>query len=263
MSEDTTAFYNDLAEHYHLIFEDWDLSIERQARVLGPLLESWAGPAPLKVLDCSCGIGTQTIGLARLGHTVVASDASDAAVRRAERETARRGLAVQFHVADMRALSSLPESDFDAVVAADNSLPHLLSDDDLALALNGVATRLRPEGVFVATIRDYDNLLETRPAFLGPSFYSDNGRRRIVHQVWDWQGNEYTVHLHLAWETGSSWVTKHYITRYRALKRREFSQILATGGFYRIEWLMPESTGLYQPVVIARKEGHSPQEGSN
>lgn len=253
MSEDATDFYNDLTDHYHLIFEDWDRSIDRQARVLGPLLESRLGPAPLKLLDCACGIGTQTIGLARQGHTVVASDVSEAAVRRAEREAAKRGLSVEFHVADMRELSSLPESDFDAVLAADNSLPHLLSDADLARAVKSIATRLRPEGVFIATIRDYDTLLATHPAFQQPAFYADNGKRRIVHQVWDWHENEYTVHLHLAWETGSSWAAKHYVTRYRALRRSELSAVLEASGFHLIEWLMPESTSFYQPLVLARK----------
>src|SRR5579859_538968 len=90
MSGDIAAFYNDLAEHYHLIFEDWDRSIERQASVLGPLLEARAGAAPLKVLDCACGIGTQTIGLAKRGHRVTGSDLSDAAVARARREAGMR-----------------------------------------------------------------------------------------------------------------------------------------------------------------------------
>src|ERR1700733_9619056 len=110
MSADTGAFYDDLAENYHLIYEDWERSIERQASVLGPLLQDRVGPTPLKVLDCACGIGTQTIGVARLGHSVVASDLSAAAVKRAELETRKRGLEVKFHVADMRNLSSVPES---------------------------------------------------------------------------------------------------------------------------------------------------------
>lgn len=257
MSGSTVAFYDSLAEHYHLIFEDWDRSIARQADIFQALLESRLGPPPLKLLDCACGIGTQTIGLARLGHAVAASDVSSAALRRAERETARRGLQVKFHLADMRTISSLPYSDFDAVLAADNSLPHLLSDDDLTQALMSISALIRPGGAFVATIRDYDELLQTRPAFHGPFFFSDNGRRRIVHQVWDWDGNEYVVHLHLTWETGSSWESKHYATRYRAIARNELSGILDATGLHEIEWLMPESTGYYQPIVIARKPANS------
>ena len=41
------TFYDDLAEHYHLIFEDWGRSVERQATVLGPLLEQYIGLAGL------------------------------------------------------------------------------------------------------------------------------------------------------------------------------------------------------------------------
>ena len=254
MREDPVAFYNNLAEHYHLIYENWDEAIERQAAVLVPLLEERVGPGPLRVLDCACGIGTQTIGIARRGHTVVACDASEAAVRRAEREARHRTLEVQFAVADMRTMSDLPEGDFDVALAADNALPHLLSDEDLTRAVKNVFALLNPRGVFVATIRDYDTLLQTRPAFQGPTFYSGNEGRRIVHQVWDWQGNEYAVHLYLTFETGSSWVAKHYATRYRAITRSELSQILGANGFHRIEWLMPESTGYYQPIVIARRE---------
>lgn len=254
MSEDPVAFYNELADYYHLIYDNWDRAIERQAGVLGPLLEERVGPGPLRVLDCACGIGTQTIGIALRGHTVVACDASEAAVRRAEREARERALEVKFAVADMRTMSGLPEGDFDVVLAADNALPHLLSDEDLAPALKNLFALLKAGGIFVASIRDYDRLLQTRPAFQGPAFYSDDGRRRMVHQVWDWDGDEYVVHLYLTWDDGSSSVTKHFATRYRAIRQSELVERLAASGFDGIEWLTPESTGYFQPIVIARKE---------
>ena len=254
MSEDIAGFYNDLAEDYHLIFEDWERSIERQAGVLGPIIEARAGQAPLKVLDCACGIGTQTIGLARRGHRVTASDLSAAAVARAERETKSRGLDVTFQVADMRNLSSLAETGFDVVLAGDNAVPHLLSDDDLGQAMKSIAAVLKPHGTFLATIRDYDHLLQTRPAFQGPTFVSENGKRRIVHQLWDWNENGYALHLYITVESGASWIAKHYATRYRALQRKELSRSLESSGFCEIEWRLPEATGLYQSMVIARKD---------
>lgn len=253
MSEDPVAFYNDLAEHYHLIYDNWDLAIERQAAVLVPLLEERVGPGPLRVLDCACGIGTQTVGIALRGHTVVACDPSEAAVRRAERETHRRGLDVKFAVVDMRALSGLPAGDFDVVLAADNALPHLLSDEDLSRALKNILALLNSRGIFAASVRDYDRLLQIRPAIQGPTFYSDNGKRRVVHQVWDWHGDEYTVHLYLTCDGGSSWVAKHYVTRYRAIRQSELVEMLGASGFDGMEWLTPESTGYFQPIIIARK----------
>lgn len=257
MSTDTAGFYDDLAEHYHLIFEDWGLSIERQAGALGPLLENKLARGPLKILDCACGIGTQAIGIAQRGHTVVATDLSKAAVRRAAREARKLGLDIKFHVADMRDLSALPKSDFDAVLVGDNSLPHLLSDEDLSQALENISIRLKPGGFLLATIRDYDSLLSTRPTFQGLTFYSENETRRIVHQVWDWDRNQYEVHLYLTWNSASLWTSKHYASRYRAITRAELTQGLESHGFKEIEWLMPEATAFYQPIVLARKEHNS------
>lgn len=254
MGADTPSFYNDLAQHYHLIYESWDRSIERQASILGPLLEERLGPAPLRILDCACGIGTQTIGLANRGHAVVASDFSDAAVRRAQHETHLRGLQVQFHVADMQNLSALPDSDFDAVVIGDNSLPHLLSDEEMYRALTSISAKLRPRGMLLATIRDYDHLLQTRPPVQGPSFYSGEAGRRIVHQVWDWDRDQYTVHLYLTWDAGSRWIAKHYVSQYRAVKRESLSGFLELSGFEEVEWLMPQITTFYQPIVVTRKK---------
>ncbi len=255
MSKDTARFYDDLAEHYHLIFEDWSRSIERQACVRGPLLENRLAHTPLKILDCACGIGTQAIGMAQRGHGVVATDLSKMAVRRAAREARKLGLDIEFHVADMRDLSAMPESEFDAVLVGDNSLPHLLSDEDLSRALDNISVRLKPGGILLATIRDYDSLLSTRPAFQGPTFYSEGETRRIVHQVWDWNENQYEVHLYLTWHADSVWTTKHYASRYRAMTRAQLTQGLLLCGFKEIEWLMPETTTFYQPIVLARKAG--------
>lgn len=68
-------FYDDFAELYHLIFEDWDASIERQGKQLAHIVETnWPGAAFL--LDVSCGIGTQTLGLAKQHYKLTASDLS-------------------------------------------------------------------------------------------------------------------------------------------------------------------------------------------
>ena len=105
MADSVRAFYDELAESYHLIFADWHGSMRRQAAALDRLIDAQIGPGPHAILDCACGIGTQAIGLALLGHTVHATDLSPNAVARAEREAATRDASLSFGVADMRALS--------------------------------------------------------------------------------------------------------------------------------------------------------------
>jgi len=56
-----------------LIFRDWDASIKRQSKILDALIQKYAKENVQSILDCSCGIGTQALGLAKLGYQVYAT----------------------------------------------------------------------------------------------------------------------------------------------------------------------------------------------
>ena len=249
--------YNDLAASYHLIFEDWDQSIARQAAVLGPLIERLTGEARPRVLDCACGIGTQALGLAQRGHLLVGSDLSQRAVERARKEARQRGLDIPFYVGDMRDLSTVPESAFDAVLVGDNALPHLMTQPELEQALAAIRAKLADSGVLVASLRDYDALSVAKPSVQPPAFYVRDGRTRIVHQVWQWDGNTYVFHLYITQQTDDGWDARHFVSRYRALQRAELNDALRTTGFTEVEWLDPLATSFYQPIVVARKAAHT------
>src|SRR5215469_544091 len=112
MGETASEFYDRLAGKYHLLFEDWETSMARQAAVLAPFLAGECGEGA-RVLDCACGIGTQALGLAKAGFRVTGSDASTAAIARAQAEAGQRGLELPVFAADMRDLSGVP-GEFDA-----------------------------------------------------------------------------------------------------------------------------------------------------
>jgi SAM-dependent methyltransferase len=246
-------FYKALADHYHLIFEDWDKSIARQSAILSPLLHTVLPRTPLKILDCACGIGTQAIGFAQSGHHVVASDLCGAAVARARREAESRGLSISFAVSDMTSLTEIEGADFDVVAALDNALPHLTASQ-LKDAAQAMGSKLKPGGELIASIRDYDRLIVERPTMQGPVFYRTTGSRRIVHQVWDWlDGDRYGVHLYITVEANGEWTSHHFASEYRCLLREELASALNGAGFADVRWLMPEESGFYQPVVMATK----------
>ena len=117
--------YDDIAEVYHLVYEDWEVAVRRFGRALHVQLTETLGDVPLRILDVSCGIVTQVLGLAAHGHRVVGSDLSPGAIARAQREARSRGLDVDLKVADMRRCDVEHGTGFDAVVCCDNSLPHL------------------------------------------------------------------------------------------------------------------------------------------
>jgi hypothetical protein len=90
----TDEFYDTLAADYHLLFADWDAALAWQSRVLEAVLRPALGDGVWSLLDASCGIGTQALGLAMRGHRVSASDLSAASVARLRDEAARRSVAL-------------------------------------------------------------------------------------------------------------------------------------------------------------------------
>ena len=254
MDEEVKSFYDQLASNYHLIFEDWEASIRRQASVLGAILERECGPAlTVKVLDCACGIGTQALGLVKMGFQVTACDLSSAAVERTRKEAETRGLNVPTFVADMLDLTEIPDGEFDAVICMDNSLPHLESEEQLLQAAIQMRRKLRPGALFMASIRDYDSLAREKPTVQGPNFYSDEKGRRIVHQVWDWlDDRRYTFHLYITREIQDGWESQHYVSDYRSIMRDELSEILARAEFAGCRWIRADESGFYQPLVLAK-----------
>lgn len=250
--DNVLSFYESLADSYHLIFDDWNKAIERQAKVLNQLLASEVPGHPLAILDCTCGIGTQAIGFATFGHSVVASDLSPAEIARAGKEAAERSLKISFHVSDVTSLAEVTECDFDVVATLDNALPHLTAEQ-LQKAIPAMALKLKPGGLFMASIRDYDALVVRKPTIQEPAFYGSKGDRRIVHQVWDWVDElRYVVHLYITMASDQEWRTLHFVSEYRSLLRQELSRALESAGFHSVKWLMPAESGFYQPIILAR-----------
>ncbi|MEO8040757.1 MAG: class I SAM-dependent methyltransferase [Betaproteobacteria bacterium] len=276
MNEPVREFYDGLADQYHFLFADWREEVAKQGEALAAIIRREAGPAAASVLDCAYGIGTQAIGLALRGYRVHASDFSEAAVARARGEAASFGVELSFGVADFRALDAAIAAKFDIAICCDNALSHCLDDPDLSAAATQVRARLNAGGLFVASIRDYDLLLEQSGAEPGrdpglpglhgqraahgpprgtmPQVFDDADGRRIAFQVWDWAPDRrsYAVHQYFLQEFRGQYDTTHHLSRFRALLRRELEQALRAAGFADVRWHMPPGSGYYQPVVTAR-----------
>ncbi|WP_392674882.1 class I SAM-dependent methyltransferase [Streptomyces sp. LN785] len=244
-------FYDELADDYHLIYADWYASMRRQGEALDALI----GRDHATVLDCSCGIGTQAIGLALRGHHVTGTDLSPRAAARAAREAARRNLSLRTAAADMRRLP-FPGGRFDTVVCADNSLPHLTTEQDVHAALAEMRRVLRPSGLLLVSTRPYDDLLRAHPVSTPPQVHrpTDGGERTVTFQLWHWHddGEHYDLeHVQLL-PAGGDWHVQVRRTTYWALGRDRLTGLAVDAGFVDPEWRMPEETGFFQPLLVAR-----------
>ena len=154
MAAPVTEFYDSLSPEYHdNMGWDWESTMRKEGATLARFIENQVGrPGPYSILDCSCGIGTQAIGLALQGHQVHATDLSTVSIDCARQEASNLGVAITFGVADFRELSETVSDTFDVVLSCDNSIAHCLKDDDLRAALASMKARLNPGGLLLIAI---------------------------------------------------------------------------------------------------------------
>ena len=255
MRKQTQQFYDKLAGDYHLIFADWKKSVQRQGVILDKLIKKQGFHKPTKLLDCSCGIGTQVIGLALQGYTVQGTDLSPKSIARAKKEAMDFGLNIKFQPADFRKLARVIKDQFEIVITCDNSLPHLLTDKDLVLAIKNIYKTMKPNGLLIASIRDYDTLLKEKPTVTRPTLYGKGEGRYFSFQEWIWDDKKpiYSLNHFIIKMQKNNWKTECRNSKYRAIKRAELTIILKAEGLSSITWHMPEETGYYQPIVTAKK----------
>jgi SAM-dependent methyltransferase len=247
----TVDFYDALAPWYHLVYPDWEASIARQGEALGSLLTTEWGTGVRRLHDVTVGVGTQALGLAARGYDVIGSDISLSSVRRASSEATRRGLTLHCFVADVRAVAARSVS-ADAVLACDNSLPHLLSEDDIRIALRECLRCLRPEGGCVISLRDYG-----QPPAHGAEETKDYGdriwagRACRLRQVCHWRGEVYDLAFELVAKDGTAEVVlRTPPATYLAVPVARVAALMKSVGFRKVRRI---DCCLFQPVLVGSR----------
>ncbi len=244
----TTAFYDELAPYYDLLYPDWEASIARQGAALAAILVEHGVQPGAAVLDAACGIGTQTIGLAQAGFRVRGSDVAPRAVDRARAELARRGLAGELMVADLRTLATTHREPVAAVVVCDNAVPHLLSDDEIHTAFRQIHRCLVPGGLLVISVRDYAMIPRRSPDVHPYGMRYHDGHRFLAVQVWEWEGEQYDVRLYLTQEApDGTCETRVLQSRYYAVSIARLQELMREAGFARVE---RRDRAFFQPLVL-------------
>jgi SAM-dependent methyltransferase len=248
----TESFYDHMAPFYDLIYPDWDASMVRQADQLSAIIKECGGSSTASILDASCGIGTQALGLAKLGYSVTASDLSSREIERAREEAYQRGLDIEFSICDMREVYTKHAQSFDVVLSADNSIPHLLSDDDILAALQQFYSCTNSGGVCLLTVRDYEKE-ELRSNVLKPyGIQKKSDGRYLLFQVWDVDGDIYETSMYCVRDLKSgecvSTVTR---AKYYAISISRLLGLMQEAGFLQVERC---DGAFFQPVLIGRKE---------
>jgi SAM-dependent methyltransferase len=246
------AFYDNLAPLYHLVYQDWENSLQSQSTALAAIIRSRWGESIRTILDVSCGIGTQAVGLARQAYAVTGSDLSPRAIERAVAESRGHQVEIPFSVCDMRNAYAHHQRQFDVVISCDNSITHLLSDDEIKSALEQIYLCTRPGGGCLITVRDYDKE-ERGTGLVKPYGVRKSGESRyIVFQVWDFTGDIYDLAMYFVEDDGKSEISRAHVfrARYYAISPNRLLRLMEDTGFSQVERL---DVGFYQPVLVGNR----------
>lgn len=244
------AYYNALAPHYHLAYENWEAAMRMQGEALDKLI-SVSGRYQLQtVLDVACGIGTQSLALAALGYSVTASDVSRLSIERARLEAEGRRLAIKFSIADMRSAYRHHRKTFDVVLCGDNAIPHLLSDDEIVAACREFYACTNPGGVCVISLRDYDKDERTGVQLRPQGVRREKGQKTMIFQVWEWRESLYDAGLYFLSDDGTDLQADVVRSTYYAISIEQIMSLMRRAGFQNV---VRRDDVLVYPVVIGEK----------
>jgi len=250
----TEDYYNNLAPYYKLIYPNWDTSVQRQADALDSVIQEFIGKTANTILDVTCGIGTQSIGLAKLGYHVMASDLSAAEVAQAQKEALRHDVEIEFQVVDMRRAWETYQRQFDVVIACDNSVPHLLTNKEILLAFSQFYQCTKSGGCCIITVRDYAQLERNgkqRQLYPRLVHQTDSGQI-VMFDVWDFDGDYYEITTYIVYDVGES-VAQTQVLRggkYYCVEIPTLEKLFREAGFREVNILRDR---FFQPLLIATK----------
>src|SRR5262249_53100840 len=159
----------------------------------------------------------------------------------------RRNVEISFTVCDMRAAHAQHGGPFDVVIACDNAVPHLLSDEEILGALRKMRDCIRPGGGCLITVRDYDRE-ERGTSLIKPyGVRRRDGVRYAIFQVWDFAGDIYDLSMYFVADDGGDRPTTHVMrSKYYAIGTGRLLDLMRQAGFGSVERL---DDRFYQPAL--------------
>ena len=232
MMENPTDFYDALAPMFD-VMTDWEARLAAEGPFLKSVLEDTGAR---RVLDAACGSGGHALWLARQGYEVAGADVSPVIIALAQQKAAAAGLDVPFVVSDLanlRPANLQASTSYDAVLCLGNSLPHLLTQDDLVAALRGMAGVLRPGGVLVLQNLNYDLRWQKQPRWFMAQGGVLDGQEVLVWRFADYDAPAGRIAFHIALfrKDVPNWRVEVHTTPHRPLFQAGLLAALTEAGF--------------------------------
>ena len=221
--------YDPLSADYDR-FVNWE---ERLAYELPFIEQQLTASGARCILDTACGTGMHAIALAQRGYDVAGADLSMGMVERAQENAAAVGVEARFVVAGFGELAAKAGNGFDALLCLGNSLPHVLTAEELHETLGDFAAVLRPGGLLFIQDRNFDAVMAARARWMPPQAHREGSRAWLFIRFYNFNPDGTLTFniLTLRRNEGDEWTQQIEATTLRPLLHDELLDAVEAAGF--------------------------------
>jgi len=224
-----TDLYDNLAQSYDLLIS-WGPRLRREKPFLTSIFRQYG---VRRILDTACGTGMHAIAFHDWGYFVVGADISDKMIEKARQNAGDRK--IEFVKAGF---TDDVVGMFDAVTCLGNSLPHVLTDEDLEKSLASMYDAILPGGVLIIHGNNYDRILARQERFMPLAHRKVGGREFLFLRIFDFHGDTLTFNVITLVNQAGEWRMFPDSSTHRALTRD-----LLVGMIEKVGFLNPQVFG--------------------
>jgi len=133
-----------------------------------------------RVLDVACSRGRHAVRLAEEGYRVTGVDLERDALEEARAHAAERGVEVEFHEGNYLELSRVAPGPYDGLFCVGNALSFCEDEGEVLRALEQFHGVLRPGGVAIAQVLNYEGIAERGEELDFVRSYEGDGFEHVV-----------------------------------------------------------------------------------
>jgi 2-polyprenyl-3-methyl-5-hydroxy-6-metoxy-1,4-benzoquinol methylase len=181
-------FYDSLADKYY----DEMTGLEGRFAKESPIFQSLIKKYNLTTaLDAGCGTGFHSILLAQLGLHVTATDISAQMLQQAKRNAEHMSVHVDTIQTSFQGMNESVHNKFDAVFCLGNTLPHVLTEEELFRSFKSFRKILNSDGRVFLQVLNYDRILKIRERILNVKEVND----KIFIRFYDYDGESVVFNI--------------------------------------------------------------------
>lgn len=190
--------YDPVAAYYDLLIS-WKARLKRERPFFTRVFREHN---VRRILDTACGTGKHAIAFHDWGYHVVGTDSSREMVLRAKANAGDRSIDfIEAGFAELDKANGM----FDAVTCLGNSLPHVLSDEELDASLESMYDVLLPGGVLIIQNNNYDLIVGKQERFMPLAARKADGREYLFERFFDFHGDRLTFNLVIMVKDREGW----------------------------------------------------------